>query len=144
MRQNTKVIHASSSQDNDEQTLRDIKPGHARGKSWSVEPWRAAGRRRSHRDLNSSSRKRSSNIGAGPVPPLPGQESASQRLPSVTESEGRSSLASADAESGERGRLFVKVVGVKDLGLPIPQGLLQPLIQMDCFNIIQESPHISV
>lgn len=78
------------------------------------------------------------------MPPLPGQESASQRLPSVTESEGRSSLASADADSGERGRLFVKVVGVKDLGLPIPQGLLSPSNAMDYSNIIQESLRISV
>lgn len=122
MRQNTRVIHASSRDIDDEPTeLEPLKPGHSRGKSWSVEPWRAAGRRRSHRDLNSSSRKRSSNI--GPTPPLPGQESAvSRRLPSVSESEGRASLASGDLETGERGRLFVKVVGVKDLALPLPQG----------------------
>ncbi|TGZ77891.1 DUF1709-domain-containing protein [Ascodesmis nigricans] len=123
MRQNTKVIHASSQDMDDEAPSELNRPGHARGKSWSVEPWRAAGRRRSHRDLNSSSsRKRNSNVGTGPVPPLPGQESVSRRLPSVSESDGRSSLASADAETGERGRLFVKVVGVKDLGLPFPQG----------------------
>ncbi|KAI5814382.1 hypothetical protein BZA77DRAFT_250155, partial [Pyronema omphalodes] len=125
MRQNTKVIHASN---------RDIvegeKPsdnverpghGHARGQSWSVEPWRSAHRRRSGRDslgTGGSGRRRTSN---GPVPPLPGRDSISSRLPSVSEGGVRtSSIGSAEGDNVERGRLFVKVIGVKDLNLPLP------------------------
>ena len=120
MRQNTKVIHASERGPEDEVNPTLERPGHARGQSWSVEPWRS-NRRRSHRD--SSLRKRPSN--GGPVPPLPGRESSvatSNRLPSVSETGRSSSMGSVDGENVERGRLFVKVLGVKDLTLPLPQG----------------------
>lgn len=119
MRQNTKVIHASERGPDDEVPTLD-RPGHARGQSWSVEPWRS-NRRRSHRD--SSLRKRPSN--GGPVPPLPGRESSvttSNRLASVSETTRSSSMGSVEGDNVERGRLFVKVLGVKDLTLPLPQG----------------------
>jgi hypothetical protein len=119
MRQNTKVIHASNRDPEDEKNATPDRPGHARGQSWSVEPWRSSHRRRSHRD--SSLRKRPSN---GSVPPLPGKEgvTSSSRLPSVSEAGRSSSIGSAEGDNVERGRLFVKVVGVKDLALPLPQG----------------------
>lgn len=126
MRQNTRVIHASSVEPDDERNGGapggpNGKPGHARGKSWSVEPWRTNNRRRSTREsLPGQQRKRPST---GPVPPLPGQDTVAQRLPSVAESDtGRSSITSTEADTVERGRLFVKVIGVKDLTLPLPQG----------------------
>ncbi|KAA8893260.1 cell division protein anillin-domain-containing protein [Sphaerosporella brunnea] len=117
MRQNTKVIHASNRDPDDDKNSTPDRPGHVRGQSWSVEPWRSSHRRRSHRD--SSLRKRLSN---GAVPPLPGKEGVSSRLPSVSEAGRSSSMGSADGDNVERGRLFVKVVGVKDLALPVPPG----------------------
>ncbi|KAF8540863.1 hypothetical protein BDD12DRAFT_733632, partial [Trichophaea hybrida] len=121
MRQNTKVIHASNRDPEDEKNPTPERPGHghARGQSWSVEPWRSTHRRRSQRDSLAGMRRRPST---GPVPPLPGREGVtSTRLPSVSEA-GRSSLGSAEGDNVERGRLFVKVIGVKDLSLPLPQG----------------------
>ena len=122
MRQNTKVVHATSHDPDEDKSSPQQKLGHARGQSWSVEPWRSSQRRRSQRDsLGVGLKKRPSNV--GPVPPLPGKESVAtiqQRLPSVDET-GRSSLGSAQGDNVERGRLFVKVMGVKDLGLPLPQ-----------------------
>ena len=57
----------------------------------------------------------------GPVPPLPGQESAvTGGLEALVED--KVMFGEEDQEEGiERGRLFVKVVGVKDLELPLPQ-----------------------
>ena len=131
MRQNTKVIHASNREPDADENAPAERPGHARGQSWSVEPWRSQ-RRRSHRET--SLRKRPSN---GPIPPLPGREGVAKRLPSVSETDGgRSSIGSAHGENVERGRLFVKVVGVKDLALPLPQG--QPTYF--CLTLDQDCP----
>ena len=122
MRQNTKVIHASNRDPEDDRnpTPERPGPGHARGQSWSVEPWRSTHRRRSQRDSFGGSRRRPST---GPAPPLPGREgvTTTTRLPSVSEA-GRSSVGSAEGDNVERGRLFVKVISVKDLTLPLPQG----------------------
>lgn len=121
MRQNTRVIHASS-RDPDEEEKSPPRPGHARGQSWSVEPWRSSQRRRSQRESSGGTlRKRPST---GPVPPLPGKEGVtSKRLTSVDEDDVAGKPGSGPEENGaERGRLFVKVVGVKDLTLPLPQG----------------------
>lgn len=75
----------------------------------TTEPWIGKTRRKSTR----RSSGRTSNI-TGPAPPMPGQESA---LGTVNEY-----MATDDADEGaERGRLFVKVVGVKDLDLPLPR-----------------------
>ncbi|RPA96027.1 DUF1709-domain-containing protein [Choiromyces venosus 120613-1] len=119
MRQNTRVIHASS-RDPEDDAAGPSNPGHSRTQSWSVEPWRTSTRRRSARDsLGGSVRKRPSNIGA--MPPV-GKDG--KPLPIVDENdvEGRANLNSQPDDGAERGRLFVKVVGVKDLGLPLPQG----------------------
>ncbi|CAZ81852.1 unnamed protein product [Tuber melanosporum] len=119
MRQNTRVIHASS-RDPEDDVAGPSRPGHSRTQSWSVEPWRASTRRRSTRDsLGGSVRKRPSNVGA-----MPSGGKDGKLLPMVNENdvEGRASLNLQPDDGTERGRLFVKVIGVKDLGLPLPQG----------------------
>jgi hypothetical protein len=50
---------------------------------------------------------------------MPGQDSNVTGLGILTE-EG-SVAESVPEEGGERGRLFVKVIGVKDLDLPLPK-----------------------
>jgi hypothetical protein len=76
-----------------------------------VEPWNPQVRKRS------SVRKRTA--ATGPVPPLPGQESNATAFNSINEDDAGVEMATE--ESGGRGRLFVKVMGVKDLDLPIPK-----------------------
>lgn len=113
MRQNTKVVTAS---DKDSEDLRPPtrSAGNSpvkqhRPQSWTVEPWNGKVRK-------GSIRKRPV---PGPVPPMPGRESNATAMESVAEED---TAADATAEdSGERGRLFVKVLGVKDLDLPIPK-----------------------
>lgn len=118
MRHSTRVIHASSRDIDEEPTARP--QGHKRTQSWQVEPWKGSGRRRSTRNsLGQTGGQQDPQS-----PPTPGQsETAStQHLapPSTTlGSEGQK--LSAPPENGERGRLFVKVIGVKDLTLPMPQ-----------------------
>ncbi|EME84728.1 uncharacterized protein MYCFIDRAFT_152941 [Pseudocercospora fijiensis CIRAD86] len=79
-----------------------------------TEPWNGKARRKSQRQASAAQH----NI--GPAPPLPGQPSA---LGVVDEdfAAGTSSLEDDVGEGVERGRLFVKVVGVKELDLPIPR-----------------------
>ena|SRR2546421_813774 len=127
MRQNTKIIVASSHAHDanagpdptDKLGVRGTKStGNSpmkqdRPQSWTVEPWN--GRRKSIRDV-SASRKRAMT---GPVPPLPGQESNVQGL-GISNGDDHAELGPLE-ESGERGRLFVKVTGVKDLNLPFPK-----------------------
>ncbi|KAF7929071.1 hypothetical protein BELL_0146g00060 [Botrytis elliptica] len=115
MRQNTKVVVASS----DEREPRNTKSvGNSptkpdnRPQSWVVEPWNGS-RRSSARP--SSPRKKPPT---GPVPPMPGHESNATGLGIVTE--GQVAEPASD-EASERGRLFVKVIGVKDLDLPLPK-----------------------
>ncbi|KAK4190079.1 putative integrin alpha chain-like protein [Podospora australis] len=122
MRQNTKVVAASDKQTEDFRACRSAgtSPTKAsRPQSWTVEPWNGQPVRKR------SFRKKPSNLG-GPVPPLPGQESNATAVAAGTaaaaeEEVGAVAEASAGDESGERGRLFVKVMGVKDLDLPIPK-----------------------
>ena len=131
MRQNTKVVVASSRQFSDEkppanaQDAAEKAPGKAnssprkssaeRKPNVTTEPWNGKARRRSIRTTSGARRAAAS----GPVPPMPGQESAV-----VT---GLDSVAEQDfdefEEGQERGRLFVKVVGVKDLDLPLPKSM---------------------
>jgi hypothetical protein len=129
MRQNTKVVVASSRQFSDEKppsegkTVAEKAPRSAsnsprktsneRKPAWTTEPWNGKMRRRSIRTTSGARRA----AAAGPAPPLPGQESAvGSGLNSVEEQN------SEEFEEGaERGRLFVKVVGVKDLDLPLPK-----------------------
>lgn len=117
MRQNTKLVTAS-----DKQSFEEIKDAtrsagnspikQTRPQSWTVEPWNGKARQR-------SIRKRHGPSMSGPVPPMPGQESNAATLNPLAEEEAQPELATE--ECGERGRLFVKVMGVKDLDLPIPK-----------------------
>ncbi|KAI9826369.1 MAG: Bud site selection protein bud4 [Thelocarpon impressellum] len=132
MRQNTKVIVASS---NGEAVppVPDLKVAAARSTrsagnsprkashernqpSWSVEPWNGTTRQKSTKVGSSSPRKRPAS---GIVPPLPGHQSnVSGPVNGPLEDE----LVVEDRQEGvERGRLFVKVVGVKDIDLPLPK-----------------------
>lgn len=142
MRQNTKVVVANSRQpsgeskasdasidDQPKATPSDGRPTSSRAtrstgnsprkesaQTWTTEPWNGRMRRQSTRRTNIVSEKRTS---VGPAPPMPGQESnVSNALDTVTEDQP---IEDPD-ETGERGRLFVKVVGVKDLDLPLPKG----------------------
>ncbi|SMR50304.1 unnamed protein product [Zymoseptoria tritici ST99CH_1A5] len=78
-----------------------------------TEPWNGKARRKSQRQASAQQMN-------GVAPPLPGQPSA---LGVVDEdfAAGTSSLEDDVGEGVERGRLFVKVVGVKHLDLPMPK-----------------------
>ena len=126
MRQNTKVIVASNRNFSDEsqrplspngqanpsttsKSKRTSRKSSAGEKYLTTEPWNGKTRRKSSR--RSSGRK--SNIG-GPAPPLPGHESSLGKVDEY--------LTTDETNDGEeRGRLFVKVVGVKELDLPLPR-----------------------
>ncbi|KJZ74040.1 hypothetical protein HIM_06489 [Hirsutella minnesotensis 3608] len=111
MRQNTKVVTAS---DNDSswraRSANNSPVKHERPQSWVIEPWNSETRPR-------FSRKRPGTSGG--IPPLPGQESNSAAFNPSTEDDAQSEVTTTD--SAERGRLFVKVMGVKDLDLPLPK-----------------------
>lgn len=134
-REATRVVVANSRQvsgeskasetSNEDQTLRSTSargtksagnsPRKNAADTWTTEPWNGRMRRQSTRRTNIVSDKRTS---LGPVPPMPGQESnVASALDTVTEDQNFDDVD----ESGERGRLFVKVVGVKDLDLPLPK-----------------------
>ncbi|KAF2270280.1 DUF1709-domain-containing protein [Lojkania enalia] len=130
MRQNTKVVVASSRQFSDEKPPTGTpavgnnssrpanssprKTSNERKPAWTTEPWNGKVRRRSIRTTSGARRAAT----AGPAPPLPGQESAvAGGLDSVAEQ----NVDEEFEDGAERGRLFVKVVGVKDLDLPLPK-----------------------
>jgi len=118
MRHSTRVIHASSRDIDEEPTARP--QGHKRTQSWQVEPWKGAGRRRSTRN----SLGQTGGQQDGTAPPMPGQTNPAPALhlappPATAGMEGQK--PPTPPENGERGRLFVKVIGVKDLTLPMPQ-----------------------
>ncbi|KAK8108765.1 PH domain-containing protein [Apiospora sp. TS-2023a] len=123
MRQNTKVVTASDKQSDDARNATRSAGNSpvkqtARPQSWTVEPWNGRPRQR-------STRKRQGPSMTGPVPPMPGQESnattaTATALGGVPE-EDAAHPELATEECGERGRLFVKVMGVKDLDLPLPR-----------------------
>lgn len=141
MRQNTKVVYASSRQFSDEKppAAQAQKPADSGLKvpeavarkisaetkpAWTKEPWNGKARRRSIRTASGSRKAMTS----GPVPPMPGQESAiAANLDPVAEGE-----VDEFEEGQERGRLFVKVVGVKDLDLPLPKSKLPTDTTKDC------------
>lgn len=146
MRQNTKVIIASSashesaestteSKDNQEPGARGTRSaGNSPRKAsqshpWTAEPWNGKIRRKSIRKSGGIPSKAPSN---GPAPPLPGQQSnVASSLDSVTEDEAMQNVDEI-GEDGERGRLFVKVVRVKDLDLPLPKGRHFPSSRASC------------
>lgn len=121
MRHNTKLVAASDKETDDvrggcrsagNSPLKQTRP-----QSWTVEPWNGVPRKRSIRKRPGAT---------GPVPPLPGQESNATTLTQLSEEDLAVEMATED--SGERGRLFVKVMGVKDLDLPIPKSKSRSLI----------------
>ncbi|KAF2836869.1 DUF1709-domain-containing protein [Patellaria atrata CBS 101060] len=129
MRQNTKVVVASSRQFSDEKAPGGA-PAASRGtrsanssprkpsaeKTFTTEPWNGKVRRKSVRSNSGNGRRPVT----GPAPPLPGQESnVAGGLGSVAED---AVIDDDEFDDGvERGRLFAKVVGVKDLDLPLPK-----------------------
>lgn len=117
MRHSTRVIHASSREIDEEEPRFHT---HKRTQSWQVEPWRASGRRRSTRNSFGQSPGPKQD---GPAPPLPGQSDLSAPAQNTTPETAAMAddKKAASPENGERGRLFVKVIGVKDLTLPLPQ-----------------------
>jgi hypothetical protein len=120
MRQNTKLVVASSDIDLGDDNRFTRSCGNSpvkkdRPQSWTVEPWNGQMRKNSVRDRASPRKKPVS----GPAPPMPGQDSNVTGLGIVTEEE--SVADPVQEEGGERGRLFVKVIGVKDLDLPLPK-----------------------
>lgn len=134
MRQNTKVVVASSASNESVTENGDGHGTHVRGtrsagnsprkpshtQTWTTEPWNGKVRRKSVRLSVGSPQKK---LPGGPAPPLPGQQSnVTDALCDVAESEAILDDQEAD-ESGERGRLFVKVVKVKDLDLALPRGV---------------------
>lgn len=138
MRQNTKVIIASSASHESAESVtetKDTQDPAARGtrsagnsprkpshtQTWTAEPWNGKIRRKS---IRKSGGIPSKAPGSGPAPPLPGQQSnVASGLGSVTEDESMQNTEEI-GEDGERGRLFVKVVKVKDLDLPLPKGVI--------------------
>ena len=131
MRQNTKVVVASSASHESAQDTTESQGQMARGtrsagnsprkpsqQTWTTEPWNGKIRRKSVRLSGGSPQKK--QLG-GPAPPLPGQPSnVATALDSVAEDQ---MMNGEDYEDGaERGRLFVKVLRVKDLDLPLPKG----------------------
>ena len=138
MRQNTKMVVASSaSHDSTEDAAeRHVRGTRSAGNSptkqsgtWTTEPWNGKMRRKSIRRSGGSPTKRPSS---GPVPPLPGMPSnVATGLDSVAESHAMPEPISEMDESeegSERGRLFVKVVGAKELDLPLPRGTWHNLL----------------
>lgn len=131
MRQNTKVIIASSRPEEepaptpaegpkDPRAARSPAPSprKASQQTWTTVPWNGQPRRSSIRTSSGAIRKKPVS---GPAPPLPGQQSNVQETPATIE-ESEPALNGALEEGEERGRLFVKVVGLKYLDLPVPRG----------------------
>ncbi|EFY93362.1 hypothetical protein MAC_00600 [Metarhizium acridum CQMa 102] len=114
MRQNTKVITASDKDGDDHSRARTAQSSpvkQGRPETWVVEPWNGETRPR-------SMRKRITGA-SDAIPPLPGGDSNATTINHGLEEDLQSEVATID--SGERGRLFVKVMGVKDLDLPLPK-----------------------
>jgi hypothetical protein len=129
MRQNTKVIIASSNTNDEPQiapqnaTTKNAEtkpennsPRKASQPTWTAEPWNGKMRRQSSKAPGAIKKKPV----PGAVPPLPGMPSNVQDVQqSIEEVE-----IEQPEDDQERGRLFVKVVGVRDLDMPLPKGKL--------------------
>lgn len=139
MRENTKVVVASSRQFSDEARVADTaattdpstgerlakapaRKASGSKQAWTTEPWNGKARRKSLRTASGARKARTSGV----APPLPGQESAvATGLDAVTEQ------GDDEVEDGEeRGRVFVKVIGVKDLDLPLPKSKFTPSLPL--------------
>lgn len=138
MRQNTKVIVASSRNEEEampstEHTAQDPRgtrsagssPRKASQQTWTTVPWNGSPRRPSIKAATGIPKKKPVP-GAGGVPPLPGQPSNVQEAPATIE-ENEPAMSESFEDGEERGRLFVKVVGLKYCDLPLPRGkILSP------------------
>lgn len=133
MRQNTKVIIASSRNEEEpmpspDQTAQDPRGTRSAGSSprkpsqqtWTTVPWNGTARRSSVKPATGIPKKKPVP-GAGGVPPLPGQPSNVQEAPATIE-ENEPAISESFEDGEERGRLFVKVVGLKYCDLPLPRG----------------------
>jgi hypothetical protein len=116
MRQNTKLVIASSDVDRGTRSAGNSPVKKERPQSWTVEPWNGQPRKKSARESMSPRKK----VPSGPVPPMPGHDSNVAGLGILTEEEPTTADPNT-SDGGERGRLFVKVIGVKDLDLPLPK-----------------------
>lgn len=132
MRQNTKVVVASSRpEDEPNPTNGDAEnnpgpnpvvtsPRKASQLTWTTEPWNGKSRRQSIKVAGNIPRKK---VPGEPVPPLPGHESNVKGSTNGNAEEAELTPPNEDlGDDEDRGRLFVKVVGVKDLDLPLPRG----------------------
>lgn len=137
MRQNTKVIIASSRNEEEatpsaDQTAQDPRGTRSAGSSprkpsqqtWTTVPWNGSPRRSSIK-TGSGIPKKKPVPGVGGVPPLPGQPSNVQEAPATIE-ENEPAISESFEDGEERGRLFVKVVGLKYCDLPLPRGRYIP------------------
>lgn len=130
MRQNTKVVVASNRAEEEVRPAGFVEaapieptPRKISQQTWVTEPWNGKSRRRSIRTAGETSPRKKGP--SAPVPPLPGQPSNVQDgLGAVHEEEVVEEEAQDFDENAERGRLFVKVVGVKDLDLPLARGMI--------------------
>ena len=133
MRQNTKVVVANNRIDDEPKAVSAMTKlaqntndaAQASRKisqpTWTAEPWNGKPRRKSIRGVDKSPRRKGAD---GPAPPLPGQASNVQDgLGAVQEDELAEEEGEEFEDGTERGRLFVKVVGLKDLDLPLPRGM---------------------
>lgn len=125
MRQNTKMVVATSrpeDDDNTESLTAPNPPRKASQQTWTTEPWTPKARRQSIKMSGAIPRKK---VAEEPVPPLPGQESTAKDASNGAEEIAEAETGDAGDNAGEdadRGRLFVKVIGAKDLDLPLPRG----------------------
>ncbi|KAI9367096.1 hypothetical protein BJX61DRAFT_354288 [Aspergillus egyptiacus] len=134
MRHNTKVIVASSCPEEEPgrpastggssaETRGTRAPGSPQRRvsqqTWTTVPWNSGTRRSSIRTPSGAVRKKPVS---GPAPPLPGQPSVAQEPPAPAEEIEQPFNAAAFEDGEERGRLFVKVVGLKYMDLPLPRG----------------------
>ncbi|KAL4968660.1 putative GTP binding protein (Bud4) [Aspergillus stella-maris] len=131
MRHNTKVIVADSRPEEEPAQTASGEPASgaratragappqrkASQQTWTTVPWNSGARRASIRTPSGAIRKKPV---AGAVPPLPGQPSIAQEAPTPVEE--MEPMDTAFEDGAERGRLFVKVVGLKYLDLPLPRG----------------------
>lgn len=135
MRQNTKVVIASNRNEEEsalssEQTTQDPRgtrsagssPRKASQQTWTTVPWNGQTRRPSVKMTGGIPKKKPV---PGAVPPLPGHQSNVQE-PQATIDENEPLANETFEEGEERGRLFVKVVGIKYMDLPLPRGTRNP------------------
>ena len=130
MRQNSKVVVASSASHESNDAPEEVNTRGTRSagcsprkplqtQTWTTEPWNGKARRKSIRQSGGIPSRKPA---AGPVPPLPGMHSnVTNGLDSVAELDTNPEVEIFE-DGAERGRLFVKVVGVKELDLPLPKG----------------------